>query len=169
MPQLELQQTLLIDGLALAVVGYLAVRQFREKRVRVATLWVLPALMFLFSFNSIQSDLLDSVYSPVVIGLAFVAGLGGGALRGALIQARVDLPTRSLIVKGTPLSVVIWLVLLAVKALGDVAIHLSALRNTPIGVAAGLSTAALLTFSLATLIATRIYLYWRYSLATVQG
>jgi len=168
MPQLPLQQQLLIDVIALAVVGYLAVRQFREKQVRISRLWVLPALLFLFSYNGIQNDLFDTGFAPVVIGLALLAGLMAGAARGALIKVKVDLAARILFVKGTPLSVILWIVFLAVKALSDVALFTTSLRATPLGAATGLTTAALLTFSLGTLIATRIYFYWRYSLAAVQ-
>lgn len=168
MPQLPLQQQLLIDVVALAVVGYLAVRQFREKQQRIGTLWILPALLFLFSYNSIQNDLFDTAFSPIVIGLALVAGLMAGAVRGALIKVKVDLDKRILIVKGTPLSVILWIVFLAVKAVSDVALFATALRGTPLAAATGLTTAALLTFSLGALIATRVYFYWRYSLAAVQ-
>ncbi|MEO7002055.1 MAG: hypothetical protein ABI068_09530 [Ktedonobacterales bacterium] len=172
MPQLPLQQQLLIDLIALAVVGYLAVRQFREKQVRINTLWVLPALLFLFSYNGIQTDLFDTSlapgFSPIVIGLALLAGLAAGAVRGALIKVKVDISKHILFVKGTPFSVILWIVFLALKALGDVTLGATSLRNTPFGTATGLTTAALLTFSLGALIATRVYFYWRYSLAAVQ-
>ena len=62
----------------------------------------------------------------------------------------------------------LWLALLAVKGIADVALVGLGKEATTAGIATGLITATLLSFSLAAIIATRVYYYWRYSLAAVD-
>jgi hypothetical protein len=169
MPSIPTQQTILLDVIALIVVGFLAIRQFREKQTRVGRLWVLPALALLFSYASIQHDLFDTVWSPAIIAAGFVLGLVAGAIRGALTKLTVDPAAGVIRVKGTPLSVALWLILIAVKGIADFALAGLGKEHTPAGVATGLITATLLSFSLAAVIAARAYYYWRYSLAAVDA
>jgi uncharacterized membrane protein len=159
----------LLDIVAIAVVGYLAIRQFQEKQMRVSRLWVLPALTLLFTYTGIQGDLFDTQYSPAIIGVAFLLGLALGAVRGAASKLTIDPATQSVSVKGTPISVTLWVALLAVKGAADFA--LAATGQTPtgkaasaIGLTAALVTAAALALSLGAVIATRVYYYWRYAL-----
>lgn len=157
--------TALLDLLAIVIVGYIAIRQFREKRLRVSRLWVLPALALLFSYAGIQGDLFDTAYSPAVIGAAFVIGLVAGGVRGALTKLTVDAKAQSVTVKGTFLSVALWLALLGVKGVADFVLVASDKAETFAGLATALVTAALLAFSLGAVIATRVYYYWRYALS----
>jgi hypothetical protein len=168
MPSIPTQETVLLDLIALLIVGYLAFRQFREKQTRVGRLWVLPALALLFSYTSIQHDLFDTAWSPAIIAAGFVVGLAAGAVRGAVTKLTVDPAAGVIRVTGTPLSVALWLLLLAVKGIADVALVGLGKQNTLAGVATGLITATLLSFSLAAIIAARVYYYWRYSLAAVD-
>lgn len=168
MPSIPTQETVLLDLIALIVVGYLAFRQFRESESRVGRLWVLPALALLFSYTSIQHDLFDTAWSPAIIAAGFVVGLVVGAVRGAATKLTVDPGAGVIRVKGTPVSVTLWLALLAVKGIADVALASLGKENTAAGVATGLITATLLSFSLGAIIATRVYFYWRYSLAAVD-
>ena len=168
MPSIPTQQTVLLDAIALIVVGFLAFRQFREKQTRVGRLWVLPALALLFSYASIQHDLFDTVWSPAIIAAGFVLGLVAGAIRGALTKLTVDPSAGVIRVKGTPLSVALWLLLIGVKGIADFALVGLGKERTMAGVATGLITATLLAFSLAAVIAARAYYYWRYSLAAVD-
>jgi hypothetical protein len=168
MPSIPTQETVLLDLIALIVVGYLAIRQFREKQTHVGRLWVLPALALLFSYTSIQHDLFDTALSPAIIGAGFVVGLAAGGVRGAVTKLTVDPSAGVIRVKGTPLSVALWLALLAVKGIADVALVGLGKETTAAGIATGLITATLLSFSLAAIIATRVYFYWRYSLAAVD-
>lgn len=165
MPTIPTKTTLLIDLLALLIVGYLAYRQFREKRAQVSRLWITPALALLFSYTSIQGDLFDTALSPAIIGGAFVVGAVVGALRGMTTKLTVDAPNAAIVVKGTPVSVALWVALLAVKGVADLALEGTGKASTPAGVAAGLVTATLLSFSLGALVATQVYYYWRYALA----
>ncbi len=168
MPSIPTQETVLLDLIALIVVGYLAFRQFRESESRVGRLWVLPALALLFSYTSIQHDLFDTAWSPAIIAAGFVVGLVVGAVRGATTKLTVDPGAGVIRVQGTPVSVALWLALLAVKGIADVALASLGKENTAAGVATGLITATLLSFSLGAIIATRVYFYWRYSLAAVD-
>jgi hypothetical protein len=154
-----------LDILAIIIVGYIAVRQFREKRMRVSRLWVLPALALLFSYTGIQADLFDTAFSPAIIGAAFVIGLLVGGLRGAATKLTVDTTKQAVTVKGTLVSVALWLALLAAKGVADSVLAASGSADTVAGVAATLVTAALLSFSLGAVIATRVYYYWRYALS----
>lgn len=162
------QETIMLDLIALVIVGYLAFLQFREKQTRVSRLWVLPALAVLFSYTSIEHDLFDTVWSPAIIAGGFVIGLIIGGIRGASTRLKVDTTAGLITVKGTAVSVALWLALLAVKGAADLAFFGLGQENSKVGVAAGLVTATLLSFSLGAIIATRIYYYWRYSLAAAD-
>lgn len=168
MPSIPTQETVMLDAIALIVVGYLAFRQFRAKQTRVSRLWVLPALTLLFSYTSIQHDLFDTVWSPTIIGAAFGVGLVLGGIRGAFTKLTIDTKAEALTVQGTIVSVLLWLALLAVKGLADVALAGTGQETTAAGLATGLVTAALLAFSLGAIIATRVYFYWRYSWAVAD-
>ena len=115
----QIPGSVLLDILAIVIVGYIALRQFREKRLRVSRLWILPALTLLFSYTGIQGDLFDTAFSPTIIGAAFVIGLGVGGLRGALTKLTVDAGSETVTVKGTFVSVALWLALLGVKGAAD--------------------------------------------------
>ncbi len=168
MPSIPTNETVMIDAIALIVVGYLAFRQFRETQSRVSRLWVLPALTLLFSYTSIQNDLFDTSWSPVIIAAGFVVGLIIGGIRGASTKLKVDPAAGLITVQGTIVSVLLWLALLAVKGIADVALAGTGQTNSTAGVATGLVTATLLSFSLGAIIATRVYFYWRYSFAAAD-
>ena len=168
MPAIPTQETIMLDLIALVVVGYLAMLQFRGKQTRVSRLWVLPALALLFSYTSIEHDLFDTAWSPAIIGVGFVVGLILGGIRGASTRLSVDTTAGLITVKGTAVSVALWLALLAVKGLADFAFFGLGQENSVAGIAAGLVTATLLAFSLGAIIATRVYYYWRYSLAAAD-
>ncbi len=164
---IPLPATVVIEVVAVVIVGILAARQFRERQVRVNSMWVLPVLMFLISYTSIQNDLFDNQYSAPIIGLGFIIGLILGGMRGALTKIRIDQEKGCLYVKGTPITVVMWVALLGVKALGDVVLVATGASHQLTGVIAlSVVTASLVALSLAATIATRIYYYWRYTLAT---
>lgn len=159
----QIPGTVLLDIIAIVVVGYIAILQFRAKQLRVSRLWVMPALTLLFTYTGIQGDLFDTAFSPEIIGAAFVIGLAIGAIRGAATKLTVDVATQTVTVKGTYLSVALWLALLGVKGAADLVLAASGKSETFAGVAATLVTAALLAFSLGAVIATRVYFYWRYA------
>jgi hypothetical protein len=154
-----------LDVVALAVVGVIAVQQFREKQIKVSRLWIMPALTLLFTYTGIQNDLFDTTYSPQIIGGAFLAGLVIGAIRGAATRLKVDAATQSVTVQGTLLSVALWLALLSVKGVADFVFSVSGGAESTLGLTAALVTAALLAFSLGAVIATQVYFYWRYALS----
>lgn len=155
----------LIEIAGVLIVGFIATRQLKERKVRISRMWLLPLFMFLISYAGIQNDLFDSASSAVIIGLAFVIGLALGGLRGAMIKMRIDQKQGALFVKGTPVSVVMWVALLALKGIADVGFSAAGLKGETAGIAEGIITAALLALTLGATIATRIYYYWRYSLA----
>lgn len=154
----------LLDIVAIAVVGYLAIRQFQVKQMRVSRLWVLPALTLLFTYTGIQGDLFDTQYSPAIIGVAFLLGLALGAVRGVATKLTVDTSAQSVTVKGTLLSVLLWIALLAIKGIADFALAATGKAASAIGLTTALVTAAALALSLGAVIATRVYYYWRYAL-----
>src|SRR5487761_1928992 len=168
MPSIPTQETVMLDLIALIVVGFLAFRQFREKQARVGRLWVLPALALLFSYTSIEHDLFDTRWSPAISAVGVVVGRLVGGIRGAATRMTVDPDAGLISVKGTAVSVTLWLALLAVKGIADVALAGMGAAATTAGIATGLVTATLLSFSLGAIIATRVYYYWRYSLAAAD-
>lgn len=161
----QIPGAVLLDIAAIFIVGYIAIRQFRQKRLRVSRLWALPALALLFSYTGIQGDLFDTAFSPAIIGAAFVIGLVVGGLRGAATKLTVDAAAQTITVKGTFVSVALWLALLATKGAADFVLAASGAANDIAGIATSLVTAALLAFALGAVIATRVYYYWRYALA----
>lgn len=161
----QIPGTVLLDIVAIVIVGYIAWRQFREKRLRVSRLWILPALTLLVSYAGIQGDLFDTAYSPAIIGAAFIIGLIVGGVRGAATKLSVDVAAQTVTVKGTFISVALWLALLATKGIADFVLAASGAAETVAGVTATLATATLLAFALGGVVATRVYFYWRYALA----
>jgi hypothetical protein len=154
----------LFDIAAIIIVGFMAAQQFREQRMKVSRLWILPALALLFTYTGIQNDFFDTGASPAIIGGAFVVGLIIGGIRGATTKLKVDTTSQTVTVQGTLVSVTLWLGLLSLKGVADFILSATGAANSTPGLTATLITAALLAFSLGAVIATQVYFYWRYAL-----
>jgi len=143
----------LIVGLAIVGVVLLwVVRQFGERKLRVRTMWLIPALMAYLSFQTVWTDLFGSFlgFSLILGGLGLGVAAGWG--RGRLARVRVERDRRALFVQRTAWGTLLWAAVVLFKLLAR-----DQLGNTP-----GLAASALLAFSLATVLAHRAYLYWRY-------
>ena len=148
----------LIAGvLILLVVAGWAVRQSREKRLRVRTLWIVPLLMIYWSFNSLQQDWLSSLLGGVLITAGGVLGVALGAARGALTVTRVDREKGAVYVQRTLWSLLLWIGVAAFKTFAK-----DTLSQNPALSKAGLVASTLLAFSLGMVLAHRTYMYLRY-------
>ena len=93
------------DLLLLVGVGLLAWRLRRENRVSIATILFLPAIMV--TFVLLQRALV--VETAGVLGApAALAGVLAGLVVATRSWVRVELSTGALVVRGTPLSLLLW-------------------------------------------------------------
>ncbi len=148
----------LIVGLVIVGVVLLwVVRQFGERRLRVRTMWIIPALMAYLSFQTVWADLFGSVLGFLLILTGLGLGVAAGWGRGRLARVRVERDQRALFVQRTAWGTLLWVAVVLFKLLAR-----DQLGNTPGLSQAGLAASALLAFSLATVLAHRAYLYRRY-------
>jgi hypothetical protein len=140
--------------IVLATVWY-ALRLLRPQALPVATLWALPALML--GVCLWQSRLFAGA-APASVALAGSVGVLAGLAVGRLTFRRADGRAGTVVVQGTPLSVVLWPGAIAAAlgaryALGD--------RADP-GIA-GVLEVGLLAYLVGNAGAQRAYLWWRYN------
>lgn len=148
---------LIVGVLILVIVAGWAVRQSREKRLRVRTLWIVPLLMAYWSFNTLQQDWLGSVWGGILITVGGVLGVALGAARGALTVSRVDRAKGVVYVQRTLWSLLLWIGVAAFKTFAR-----DALSQDPALSKAGLTASTLLAYSLGMVLAHRAYMYFRY-------
>lgn len=130
--------------------------QLRERKVRLWSMILVPALMLVVSAGVISFELSAS---PV----AWLAVLGGfvmGATIGTLIASRMHLKIAddgSLVMRGSVLAICIWAVVIIVKVYGK-----DVLVGTGL-VDLNLLTSALIAMTLGTMIFRRGYVYYRFT------
>jgi hypothetical protein len=111
--------SLLLLLVALALIVYMVVRQFRERQISFPSIFILPALLAYFSYTTIAADLAKNIVLPMAFIAALlvgaIAGLLLGYIRGSLARIRFDAQTGQIFAKGTTLSLVIWGILLIAK------------------------------------------------------
>ena len=133
-------------------------RSLRERRVRLETLWIVPAV-----FRAITVFVLWRSPPPSIawiLGLvgAFAVGCGVGWLRGKTTNVSIDPQTHLLSSRATPIAVVLF----ALLFLARTSLRM-ALMQQPAAIGAGralvpLITDAFLVFALGMIVAQRIEL-----------
>jgi hypothetical protein len=143
--------------LGIAVIVWVIVSQMRDSRMSVSRMWVIPALMVFLSFGSLTKLPLNNVFNIALLLSALGAGAILGVMREAFKTIRVNRADGEIIVKGTPIGILIWIGAIIFERYIKEFLHDSKGIVTP-----QLLPAALLLFSLSAVIARRAYLYWKY-------
>lgn len=115
----EIMSSLLLLLVALAVIVFMVVRQFRERQIVFPSIFILPAVLAYYSYTTIIADLAKNIVIPMMFIAALlvgaIAGLLLGYIRGSLARIRLDTRTGQVFAKGTVFSLIIWGVLLIAK------------------------------------------------------
>jgi hypothetical protein len=147
-----------LEIVVLLIVVCLLLRQLQERRVKISRLWILPVLVLYLTLRSIIPDLFLTPWSPMIILLACLVGVLIGILRGNLVRVRFDGHPGEMMVKGSPVGVAVWVVLIIMKYF----VH-SFFGSGANGYhSTNLVTAALLAMTAGTIIARRVVLYLKY-------
>jgi len=156
----------LVDVLGLALTSGLLALQFRQRRVRVRSMWVIPVVVLVLSVLSVSHNPPAEVSGWAWLGLGFVVGLSIGIARAALTNVHdVDLSGGVMLVRSSAFGVLVWL---AAFALRSVVRQLVA-SSGPDSSTAGLVSEALLMVALGTVLANASVLYRTYRSATVAS
>ena len=59
---------------ALAVIIYMVVRQFRERQISFPSIFILPALLAYYSYTTIATDLTKNIVVPMMFIAALIVG-----------------------------------------------------------------------------------------------
>lgn len=143
----------------LAAVALVAWRQLRARELKLARLWVVPALLAFESWHLLPQELGPPAIALAALGL--VAGVALGVFRAGLYTIVPHRDRGTIAVKGSPWALAVWGVIVLFK--------LGARHLAPAGPLAGhLDTVsfALLLLALGMLLGTRgrmLYVYYQSS------
>jgi hypothetical protein len=140
----------------LLVVIWIGARQLQARKLKVQSLWILPALMLFASFQVIGKEISATAWAPILFAFAFVVGALFGILRGRWTKVTVNQETGEAWVKGSPVGLIAWIVLLALKFAVRSVFHGTDVTS------ADLATSALLVMGLGTAVFRRVYIYLAY-------
>ncbi|HLG78165.1 MAG TPA: hypothetical protein VKX46_17245 [Ktedonobacteraceae bacterium] len=103
----------------IAVVLYMIVRQFQEQPVMTWKNWILPTLVVVYTYTNVTAQLakpiIDPAYLLATVALGLLAGLLIGFYRGSMARLRVDYATGTILAKANALSLILWILLLALR------------------------------------------------------
>jgi hypothetical protein len=168
-------QTVLIVVIVVAVVlvGFRIYRLTGERRWSVSRMWIAPAILLILAAVVAAIDVRATPFVIVgaVVGLA--AGVAIGLYQGTHTTVRVDKAIRSLYVKVSPIGMLIFVGVLALRlglryitgsfAPAATATHSPALPTlTPLAAIAG---SALLALAVGMVLGLRVYMQRRYNAA----
>ncbi|MBI1744031.1 DUF1453 family protein [Candidatus Acetothermia bacterium] len=141
----------------LAIIVLLVLSQLRESRMSVSRMWIIPALMIFLSYGSLTKLPFNSLFNIAILMAALGVGIALGVVREAFKKISVDKAAGEIIVKGTPIGVLIWIGAIVFERYVQDFLKQSKGIVTP-----QLLPAALLLLSLSAVIARRAYLYRKY-------
>lgn len=97
------------------IVGWMVYRQLREQRKRMATLWIVPAILVAFALWGVVATV--ALHPNAVIGLlaGLVFGAGVGALRLRFMRVEASPETGEVVTQGSPWLILFLAVLLGLK------------------------------------------------------
>ena len=147
-------------ALSIAIAVFVVVRQLSERRVRVRSIWLLPAIMVLLSAELVAADGLTTPSDVALLIAIMAAGAGIGWYQGTHTTVRVDRAAGSMFVKASPLGAIIWAVVIVFRMV----VRLAAGGNSASPGGAFL-TAALLALAIGVIAGQRAYLYRAYQTA----
>ena len=112
-------QYLIYVGVALAIVARFAVRELRERRVRLARLFIVPAVAGIAALGLVYVAALAAPQDVLALALLCLAALGAGAAIGLAVArfttVRVDPDVGTVFVRGSYATLAIWIAALALR------------------------------------------------------
>ena len=107
--------TILSLVLVLALVALVVWSQSKEKKIKIRSLWLSILLVMVLCILSFSHAVISSSATIVLLIGCGLLGLTIGAASGRLITLNVDLENDSLVVQGTTISMIVWVVLFVFK------------------------------------------------------
>jgi membrane protein CcdC involved in cytochrome C biogenesis len=127
--------------------------QLRERRVRPSGLVIVPLLMAVITFAVISFELQAGWVAILTIVAGLLLGSGVGLVIASRMIVKMDEKGR-MVLKGSVIAVLIWMVVIILKVYGKDAL-------VGIGDPAALTSAAL-AMTLGAMTARRAYVLWKY-------
>jgi predicted secreted protein len=115
------------------IIGLRIWRASREQRIKLATMWVAPALFFLLTAWIVDVDGLTQPLNITLIALAVVLGGAIGMYQGNHTTVRIDRQAKVLYVKARPLGIAIFVAVIALRLFIRLPAAFSAAQNGSLG------------------------------------
>jgi hypothetical protein len=132
---------------ALLVVGRFLARELRERRISVGRIYLPPAILGVIALALIGMAVFYTPENLLVLALACIAGLAGGAVIGYAVAhfttVRVTAEPGIIYARGSIATVAIWIVALALRFLARFALVGDALHGRHGGLTLALNAALL--------------------------
>lgn len=170
-----MNQTVLIVVIVIAVVivGFRIYRLTGERRWLVGRMWIAPAILLVLVAVVVATDVRATPFVIVGAVLGLAAGVAIGLYQGTHTTVRVDKTTRSLYVKVSPIGMLIFFGVLALRLglryiTGSFAPATSATSAPAIPTLlplAAIAGGALLALAVGMVLGLRVYMQRRYNAA----
>lgn len=108
-------QTYINIAIGLLLVGVIAFRIARERKIPIGSLWVFPGIIFLIAVASIAYQRVDSPLDIIYMLLGLVAGAALGWYQGVHSTVRVDKAAKAAFVKTSPFGAFLFIAAIAFR------------------------------------------------------
>lgn len=129
--------------------------QLRERRVRIWTIWIVPALLLLVTAAVTVPELGRGPVNLLIIAVGFAIGCAVGLFIGSRMEVRLDDKGR-IVLKGSVIAVLVWIAVLGLKLFGKGAIGSLGIIDFDV------LASAVLAMTLSTMVFRRVYVLWKY-------
>ncbi len=151
---------ILLILLLLALVVLVVWSQSREKKTKIRSLWLSILIVFVLCALIFSHTLVSSTTNVLILIGCALLGLIIGIASGPLLKLNVDLAHDSLVVQGTTVSIVVWVVIFIIK----MALRLLASHGST-RVLIEIIGSNVLFLTACSILGMNLYQYWRYQQA----
>ncbi|HLJ84859.1 MAG TPA: hypothetical protein VKT51_11850 [Candidatus Eremiobacteraceae bacterium] len=102
-------------AIGLLLVGVIAFRIARERKIPIGSLWILPGIVLLIALASIVYQRVDSPLDVISMLLGLVAGTALGWYQGVHSTVRVDKAAKTAFVKTSPFGAFLFVAAIAFR------------------------------------------------------
>ena len=138
----------------LIIILLVVLLQLRERKMNLRKLIIMPIILALITIPLISIEMY-SAFNIAVIFIGLVIGVLMGILIGRFMKVKIH-EDGSLILKGSFLAVLLWIVIIVARIYGKDAISSMKLMVF------NLLTSMFLIMAVGAMITRRVYIYWRY-------
>jgi hypothetical protein len=112
----ELNTQLYVNiAVGLLIVGLIAFRLSRERKIPIGSLWIFPGIIFVLAVADIVYERVVSPLDVVYMLLGLAAGVGLGWYQGVHSTVRVDRAAKTTFVKASPIGALLFVAALAFR------------------------------------------------------